>query len=91
MSPGEQLLDQLLGDRPLVEETAEQALAEQLHQPLGVPLPRRVPRAVGASAAVGGDQVQVRMPLQEISRGGDRDDDPRPRFTFAAAMSDQLP
>jgi hypothetical protein len=31
------------------------------------------------------------MPLQEISRGGDRDDDPRPRFTFAAAMSDQLP
>jgi hypothetical protein len=90
MSPDEQLLDQVLGDRPLVEETAEQALAEQLHQPLGLPLRRRVPRAVGASAAVGGDQVQVRMPLQEVSCGGDRDHDPGPRFTFAAGVSDQL-
>ena len=47
----------------LSEQDAEQALAEQPHQLLGVPLHRRVPRAVGASAAVGADEVQVRMPL----------------------------
>jgi hypothetical protein len=65
MSPGEQLLDQLPGDRPLVEQAAEQALAEQPHQPLGVPLRQRVPRAVGASAAVSGDEVQVRSGRDE--------------------------
>jgi hypothetical protein len=30
------------------------------------------------------------MPLQEISRGGDRDDDPRPRVAIAAHPTDQL-
>jgi hypothetical protein len=43
MSPGEQLLDQLLGDRSLVEQAAEQPLADEPHQPLGVPFHRRVP------------------------------------------------
>ncbi len=63
MSPGEMVSTTWRGDGVFVEQDAEQALAEQPHQLLGVPLHRRVPRAVGASAAVGADEVQVRMPL----------------------------
>ena len=90
VSPGEQLPDQLLRDRALVEQDAEQPFAEQPHQPLGVPLGRRVPRAVGTAAAVGGDQVQMRMPLQEVSRGGDRHHDPGSHVAVAARMTDEL-
>jgi len=54
------------------------------------PLGQGMPRAVWGSAAVGGDQVQVGMPLQEVSGGGERDDDPRPRVAFAAREADQL-
>jgi hypothetical protein len=44
MSPGEELLDQLLGDGVLDEEALGQPLAEQPHQLPGRPLRRRVVR-----------------------------------------------
>jgi hypothetical protein len=90
MPPGEQLLDQLLGDGALVEEASEQPFAKQRHEPHAVPLRQGMPRRIGRSAGVGGDEVQVRMPLQEISRGGDRDHYPGPRVGFAARIADQL-
>jgi len=63
---------------------------KQRHEPCAVPSWQRMPRAIWRSAAVGGDRVQVRMPLQEISRAGDRDDDPGPRVGRVARDTDQL-
>jgi len=44
----------------------------------------------GVSTAVCGDDVQVGMPLQEISRGGDRDDDPTTCVGLAARVAQEL-
>jgi hypothetical protein len=49
----------------LLDELGQQALAEQHHEPNRVPLRQRVPGAVSRPAGVGGDQVQVGVPLQE--------------------------
>jgi hypothetical protein len=49
-----------------------------------------MPRALGRSAGVGGDEMQLGMPLRRVSRGGDRDDHPGPCVAFAARVADQL-
>jgi hypothetical protein len=75
MSPGEQLPDELLGDGVAVEESSEDALAEQAHQERGVPSGQADEGAVCGEAAAGGEQVQVGVPLQEVSGGGDGNDE----------------
>jgi hypothetical protein len=76
MPPGEQLAHQLFGDGPALDQPGQQALAKQPHELQGVPLRRGMPGAIPPSAAIGGDEVEMGMPLQEVSRGGHGDDDP---------------
>jgi hypothetical protein len=58
-----------------LDESRQQALAEQAHQQGGVPLWQRLPRAARFPATVGGEQAHVRMPLDQIPCRGDRDDE----------------
>jgi hypothetical protein len=75
MSPGEEFADELLGDGMALEEAGEQLLAEQMHQQRGVRFRQREEATVRGEAAVGSERMEVRMPLQEISSGGDGDDE----------------
>jgi hypothetical protein len=75
MLPTEQLLDELGGDGMTIEEAGEDPLAEQSHQERGIPFRRREEAAVRGEAAVGGEQVVMRVPLQEVSGGGHRNDE----------------
>jgi hypothetical protein len=69
MSPGEQLPDELLGDDVAVEESSEDALAEQAHEERGVPsgqeelaqhpLDHRAQGAVLPPEALGPDPQQL--------------------------------
>jgi hypothetical protein len=75
MPPGEELDHQLLRDGLSLDDRGEQALAEQGHETDSVPLGQLTPGAVLCPGSVGGEQVEVGVPLQEISRGGHADDD----------------
>jgi hypothetical protein len=75
MPPAEQLLDELGGDGMAIEEAGEDSLPEEAHQERGVPLRQGEEAAIRGEAAVGGDQVEMGVPLQEVPRGGDRDDE----------------
>jgi hypothetical protein len=76
VSPGEQPLDELLGDGVAIEEAGEDSLAEQTHQERGVPLGQGDEFAVVCGeAAVAGEEVEVGVPLQAVSGGGHRDDE----------------
>jgi hypothetical protein len=78
MGPGDELARELLRDRVALDETGEQALAEQLHDGMGVPALQGVEGAVSGEASIRGQQVSVRVPLGQIPRGRDGDDDSRP-------------
>jgi putative ABC transport system permease protein len=70
MPPAEQLLDELGGNGMAVEEAGEDSLAEKAHQERGVPFRQRDEAFVRGEAAVGGEQVEMGVPLQEVSGGG---------------------
>jgi hypothetical protein len=53
------------------DQPRQQALAEEPHQQDAVPFGQGLPGAVRCLAAVGREQVEVRMPLNQISGGGD--------------------
>jgi len=78
MCPGDELARELLRDRVMLEEAGEQALAEQLHHPFSVPALQPVKGAVFAEASIRGQQVSVRVPLDQVRGGGDGDDDTGP-------------
>jgi hypothetical protein len=69
---------QLPRDRVFVHETREKSLTEEPHERLAVPALEALEGAIWGEAAVGHENVPVAIPLQEVTRGGDRDDDPRP-------------
>lgn len=62
MSPGEEFADELLGDGMALEEPGEQPLAEEMHQQRGVRFRQGEKAIVRGEAAVGCEQVEVRMP-----------------------------
>jgi hypothetical protein len=72
MGPGDELARELTGDRVALDETGEQALAEQLHHGIGVPAPERVKGAVFGEASIRGQQVSVGMPFSTRSTTGRR-------------------
>jgi hypothetical protein len=78
MSPGQGLPGEFLGDRVSLEQARQQALAEQLHDRVTVPGLERVKRTIVRERAVGHEHVTVRMPLEEITAGGDGHDEPGP-------------
>jgi hypothetical protein len=57
-----------------IEEPGEESPAEQAHQEGGVPLGQADEGTTCGKAAVAGEDVQVGVPLQEISCGGEGDD-----------------
>jgi hypothetical protein len=63
------------------DEPRQQALPEEARQQGGVPLRQGLPGAGRRLAAVGREQVEVRMPLDQISSAGDGDDDAGARVT----------
>ena len=71
MPPAEQLLDELGGDGMAIEEAGEDPIAEKAHQERGVPFRQGEEAAVRGEAAVGGEQVEMGVPLQEVSGGGE--------------------
>ena len=71
-----------------LEEAGEQLLAEQMHQQRGVRFRQREEATVRGEAAVGSEQVEVRMPLQEISSGGDGDDETGPDVSSRRAADE---
>ena len=71
-----------------VEEAGEEPLAEQAHQERGIPLRHAAEAAVRAHAAVGGEEVQIGVPLEEVSRGGDGDDGAGPRVGCGGAADE---
>jgi len=75
MPPGEQLRHDLWRDGVGLEASRQETLREEAHEPPAVPFRQRQPGAVRRLAAVGGEQVEERMPLKQITGGGDGDDD----------------
>ena len=71
------------------DEPRQQALPEEAHQQGGVPLRQGLPGAARRLAAVGREQVEVRMPLDQVASAGDRDDDAR-SGVVAEAPADEL-
>jgi hypothetical protein len=60
----EESLHELGRDGMGFDEPGQQALAEEAHQQQSLPFRQRFPGAVRCLAAVGREQVQVRMPVQ---------------------------
>jgi hypothetical protein len=75
VSPGEELLDELLGDGVAIEEPGEEPLAEQAHQEGGVPLGQADKGDACGEAPVGGEDVQMGVPLEEVAGGGEGNDE----------------
>lgn len=69
MSPGEQLQNSFVLDRPRVEVRCRAPLADEPHQLPGVPFRQHVPRAIGALARVGVDELQMRNSSCGLSPG----------------------
>ena len=70
---------EILRDRVALDEASQKTLAEQLHHRVTVPRRERVKRAIVREGTVGHEDVSMRMPLQKVTRAGDRDHDARPR------------
>jgi hypothetical protein len=64
VSPGEELVDELLGDGVAIEESGEEPLAEEAHEEGRVPLRQGEEAAVRGEAAVGREQVEMGVPAQ---------------------------
>jgi hypothetical protein len=73
--PGEELLHELERDGVSLDEPRQQTLPEEARQQRGVPFRQRLPGAGLRFPGVGGEEVEVGMPLDEIAGGGDGDDD----------------
>jgi len=73
VSPGEELVDELVGDGVALEEPGAEPLAEEAHQEGGVPPGQADEDAVCGEAAVGGEDVQLGVPLEEVAGGGEGD------------------
>jgi hypothetical protein len=58
-----------------VEEAGEDSVAEEAHQEGRVPFWEGLERTVRGEAAVGGEQVEMGVPLEEVPGGGDGDDE----------------
>jgi hypothetical protein len=69
---------EVLRDRVPLDEAGEQALAEQLHHRFSVPALEGVKGAVFGESPVGQQEMRVGMPLDQVSGGGDGDDDSGP-------------
>jgi len=67
MAPREELTDKVLRDRVPKDETGQQALAEQLHDRLAVPILERVKSTLVRKRAIGREDVSVWMPLYRTS------------------------
>jgi hypothetical protein len=78
MPPADELPREILRDRVPLDEAGEQALAEQPHHRFTVPALEGVKGAVVGESPVGQQEVCVGMPLDQVSGGGDGDDDTRP-------------
>src|SRR6266581_7857992 len=79
MAPREELPAEILRDRVALDEASQKTLAEQLHHRVTVPRRERVKRATVREGTVGHEDVSMRMPLQKVTRAGDRDHDARAR------------
>jgi hypothetical protein len=75
VGPGEKPPDELGRDGVGLDEPGQQPLPEEAHEQGALPLGEGLPRAVRCLPAVGREEVDVGMPLDEIAGGGDRDDD----------------
>ena len=78
MLPSDELAREILRDRLPLDETGEQALTEQLHHRFRVPVLEGVKGAVVGESPIGEEKVSVGMPLDQVSGGGDGDDDTGP-------------
>jgi hypothetical protein len=78
MRPGDELAREVLRNRVPLDEAGEQALTEQLHRLFSVPALEGVKGAVVGESPVGQQEVCVWMPLDQVSGGGNGDDDTRP-------------
>ena len=78
MSPGDELAREILRDRVPLDKAGEQALTEQLHHRFRVPVLEGVKGAVVGESPIGEEKVSVGMPLDQVSGGGDGDDDAGP-------------
>ncbi len=58
-----------------LEESRENPLSEEADEEGGVPFRQGQEGAVRGEPAVGGEQVEVGVPLQEVSGGGHGDDE----------------
>jgi len=63
----------------LVDEACQNSLAEQPHQRFCVPRRQGMERPVAGEPAIGGQNVEVDIPLEHIAGGSDGDHDPGPR------------
>jgi hypothetical protein len=78
MLPSEELASKVLRDRVTLDESGEQAFAEEPHHRIAVPDREGLKSAILGKATVGQEEVSVRMPLDQISGGGNGDDDAGP-------------
>jgi len=74
-----------------IEEAGEDSLAEKAHQERGVPFRQGEEAAVRGEAAVGCEQVEMGVPLQEVSRGGDRDDEAGTQVASGPTADERAP
>jgi hypothetical protein len=75
MRPGNELARELLRDRVALDEAGEQPFTAQLHHRFRVPAFQGVKGAVAGESPVGHEKVSMGMPLDQVSGGGDGDDD----------------
>jgi hypothetical protein len=76
--PGEELPREILRDRTALDQTGEQALAEQLHHRLAAPAREGMEAAIVRKDTVGQEKVSVGVPLNQVSGSGDGHDDAGP-------------
>jgi len=78
MPPSHELRGELLRDGVLLDEPRQEPLAEEPHQGLCVACREGVEASVVRERAVGRENVQMNVPLQQVAAAGDRDHDPGP-------------